>query len=1046
MKRQWLWVLISMGLVFIFPISMMISIIQSSPLKPQAQGGYLDLSDWDFQSRGRVELKGEWEFYRSQLLKPQDFQRAAAGAQRPNLSGLVQVPGEWNAYISSDGRPASLGYGTYRLRIKLRDQTGSHIYGIRTDSIRMSNRVYINGQEVGASGNPSPGGGSSGNIPFTAFFPLRGSIAEIVVQVANYSYSSGGIITPILFGDGTSVLGSYQASLLEDLITGIGFLLFSLHFLYVFRNRKHEYASLPLSGLCVAGLVYVLTHGQKLIGVIVPGLSYEIILRIQLIAATLVYFFLVRYVAASIPQVISRRAIVASNLLTAVQIGAGILLPARIFSEWDMLVLAYGFACVSYIFYVMLKGMRQYTGHSILMLTGGLSLLAIIIVKLFNVSGVLQSDVFVIYEILIFVSVQTLLLSKRFTDSYREAENLSNRLLTLDGLKDELMVNTSHELRTPLHAIVNISESMLGGAAGPLSPAQAEHVSLVASTGKRLALLIDGLLDFTRLRAGDMELKLGPVDLSSTIRTVWEVISLTALNKEIRFIQKWPEDLPKVYMDEGRLQQILLKLLSNAVRYTDRGEITVSAWREEDRVSFTVEDTGVGMPAPYVSELSELFSRRISPLLNEYSVPGLGLRVVSELIKLAGGSIEVKSVEGSGTAFRVTLPVAEEGQSAEMDREQPPFPSAGKDRRVNPSEAVPSSRFQVMPRSMEEANGDGGEHEFTVLIVDDDPVNLKVLESLLHVESYHVIPVASGQAALNEIKANPRIDLIILDWMMPGMSGLELCRTLRGTFMLAELPVLMLTARSSPEDVQAGFEAGINDFLSKPVNGVELRARVRTLLQLKQSVQTAVRTEMAFLQAQIKPHFLYNALNTMIALCPVDPDKTMRMLLELSQYLRGSFDFRNRDQLVPLHKEMELVESYIYLEKARFEDRLQMEYTVEGDLQVMIPPLSIQPIVENAVRHGVMERAAGGRVHLQITVMKEKVQVTVTDNGVGMTPEQLEVLLSPQAPQRGVGLRNIHQRLKTLNYQGLHIESQLGQGTSVSFELPSISVHQASRE
>lgn len=1035
MRKKWFLVLCSLGLVFIFPICMIISTVQSASLKPKAQMGYLDLSGWDFKSGGKVDLKGEWEFYRSQLLAPEDFNSKPGKESAPGNPHIVHVPGEWNSYISADGKPASKGYGTYRLRIRLNTHSDNDIYGIQTSNIRMSNRVFVNGHEVGASGNPSSSSDtrSSGNIPFTSFVPLTGDQVEIVVQVANYSYSSGGIITPIGFGDGLSISRSYQANLLEDVIMGVGFLLFSMHFFYIFRNRKHEYASLSLSGLCLAGLIYVLTHGQKLIGVIMPGLSYEITLKIQLITSTMVYFFLVRYVAASLPQVIPKRLLALSNLLTLTQVIVATVLPARIFSEWDIAIVAYGLICVCYLFYAMLRGMKLHPGHSLLMLTGGLSILSIIILKLFNVIGVLESDVFVIYEILLFVAVQTLLLSKRFTDSYREVEDLSSRLITLDGLKDEFMVNTSHELRTPIHAIVNITESMIGGIAGPLNPGQAEHLSMVASTGKRLSLLIEGLLDFTRLRAGDIKLELKPVNLPAAVTLVWEVISLTIGKRNIRLVQNYPDDLPPVYMDENRLQQVLFKLLSNAVKYTEQGEIRVYAVVESEGVTFSVADTGIGMTQENVEELTQLFSGKRSQQLNEYNGTGLGLRVTWELVHLAGGRMAVESGKDFGSVFHVSLPAAEEADRREFGTAVELAASGS----VEPAtkRIIPVKDVMREPDSREIEGHEEEQKKFTVLIVDDDIVNLKVLNNLLYMEKYRVITAENGQEALEEVARNPRIDLVILDWMMPGMSGIELCQLLRERFILSELPILMLTARSSPEDIQAGFQAGINDFLSKPVNAVELRARVRTLLELRQSVQTAVRTEMAFLQAQIKPHFLYNALNTMIALCPVDPDKTMRLLLELSQYLRGSFDFHNRDQFVPLQKELELIESYIYLEKARFEDRLQMEYLIEGDLKVMIPPLSIQPIVENAVRHGIMERAAGGTVSLQISVTQDKIRVVVTDNGVGMEPEKLSRLLSGRATHRGVGLINIHERLKTLNRSGLDIESRPGQGTRVSFEL-----------
>jgi two-component system sensor histidine kinase ChiS len=220
------------------------------------------------------------------------------------------------------------------------------------------------------------------------------------------------------------------------------------------------------------------------------------------------------------------------------------------------------------------------------------------------------------------------------------------------------------------------------------------------------------------------------------------------------------------------------------------------------------------------------------------------------------------------------------------------------------------------------------------------------------------------------------------------------------------------------------------------VEAGELRAHVSTLLKLRKSVQMVISSELAFLQAQIKPHFLYNALNTAIAVCPDEPEKTMQLLTELSRYLRASFNFKNRDQLTTLQKELELIESYLYLEKARFDERLKVEYEIDEDCLVLIPPLSIQPLIENAIRHGIMQRAAGDTVRIVIKETDQGINVTVSDDGVGIKPERLLTLLADERASDGVGLRNINSRLLALFGKGLQLESEWTQGTIVSFNVP----------
>lgn len=324
----------------------------------------------------------------------------------------------------------------------------------------------------------------------------------------------------------------------------------------------------------------------------------------------------------------------------------------------------------------------------------------------------------------------------------------------------------------------------------------------------------------------------------------------------------------------------------------------------------------------------------------------------------------------------------------------------------------------------------------SVLAVDDDPLNLKILENILTGESFDIISVTSGNDALSHLSTRVW-DLVITDVMMPHMSGYELTRAIRERYSSSELPVLLLTARNKPEDIAAGFLAGANDYIVKPVDAMELKVRVRALTDLNRSVRERLRMEAAWLQAQIQPHFLFNTLNAIAALSDINLNRMHLLLDEFSNYLRASFNFQNSELLVPLGQELALVRSYLYIENERFEGRLNTVWEVEANMELRLPPLSIQPLVENAVRHGIMSRSSGGMIHIHIAQYEDRTEVTVADNGVGMDTKTLQQLFDKRSNQRqGVGLFNINQRLKQLYGKGLHIQSDPGQGTIVAFAVP----------
>ncbi|NCB52633.1 MAG: histidine kinase, partial [Clostridia bacterium] len=209
-------------------------------------------------------------------------------------------------------------------------------------------------------------------------------------------------------------------------------------------------------------------------------------------------------------------------------------------------------------------------------------------------------------------------------------------------------------------------------------------------------------------------------------------------------------------------------------------------------------------------------------------------------------------------------------------------------------------------------------------------------------------------------------------------------------------------------------------------------ARVNTLIQLKQSVDKSIASELKFLQAQIKPHFLYNALNTFVSISRYDADQARSLLIDFGNYLRRSFDFKNPSQFTTLKNELELVRTYVAIEKAQFEERLEVCFEICDDQEINVPVLMLQPVVENAIFHGVLPKIEGGRVEISVNRNGRMLEFTVKDNGVGMEPDKLRSVINYESAS-GVGLSNIDGRLKRLFGKGLQIKSCPGTGTEVTW-------------
>ena len=419
-------------------------------------------------------------------------------------------------------------------------------------------------------------------------------------------------------------------------------------------------------------------------------------------------------------------------------------------------------------------------------------------------------------------------------DRYKFAEDkmLQNQATALkqmqqaDELKDDFLANTSHELRTPLHGIIGLSEDLLAKDARPSETEWKESIALIIKSGKRLSKLIDDILDFSKIKLNDLELSPKPVDFKSIAALVVTLCRPMIGKKPIAIRTVLAEPLPVVKADEDRLQQILLNLLGNAIKFTHNGEITLSAGMVEDRFTVSIADTGIGIPDEKRDSIFSEFHQVDGSIQREYGGTGLGLAITRKLVELQGGTIRVESVAGKGSKFIFTLPVAEETDTAE-----------GKIRPyVEATEIVvqaPDSGSIQVRKTAISGPGHGGDSARQILIVDDDAIGLFTLERLLVSAGYGVAACQDGETAWEKIKKE-RFDLVVLDIMMPRMNGYEVCEKIRTRYDLSQLPVVMLTARNQSEDMIKGFDSGANDFVTKPVNREELLSRIQTSLKLKQ--------------------------------------------------------------------------------------------------------------------------------------------------------------------------------------------------------------------
>jgi len=985
-----------------------------------ANDGVLSLQHWDRQDE--LKLDGEWDFYPEQLIVPSPdedvFDRYKTQRQ------TIPVPAAWNRYKSEKAAP--YGTGTYRLLIHVPEDD---LYGVKLNTIRNANRVFINGQELGSAGVPSQRA-EEYRFDYKKYVVLGNSKnkqIELVILVANYDYVVGGIVSSLDFGLANQILSEQgRAKFVEGFLIS-GYLLFSFIYFtaYLQHKRKFRY-ELYFSLFCLAQALHISTINERWIYLLFPELGPASQLEIQAISLTLFVLFFLLFVYHFFNMTANRRIVAALSAMLGIQalavftLSMTIDLMVNVSITLNQLIISVTTAIgYVYIFILLLKAYKQKTDESnyvlIVVYTFALYGVLLLIVLLFEVD--IETPSFLLF--LIMVLSLALLLSHRSQQAYNKVEEMSNELLEFDRMKDEFLVKTSHELGTPLHGIMNLSQSLLEGVEGPLKRNQQESAILIHSVSRRLAGLVKDLSFISKIKQGEVSFTAKPIDIRMVEEVLAEIAYVTPPSPSVQLINKVPANFPLVYTDEQKLKQVFFNLIYNAIKFTKQGTIAISARILEEQAHVSVEDTGPGIAAEHHDLIFTTFYQVESSRARESEGLGLGLSITKKIVESAGGRIWVTSEIGKGSCFTFTIPLATNEQLLgykEISEAHEQVASAQRmEREGKQSQPALTTRVE-------------GSKPYTLLVVDDEPANLKVLINRLHSLQYSVIAVGSGQEALDIIETE-QVDLLVLDLMMPHMTGYEVCQTIRQKLDLVDLPIIILTAAGQLSDLVISFQLGANDYLQKPVNLKELEMRIESLLLMKKSAHDAIEHELSYFYAQITPHFLYNTLNSIIALSWSDQEKTRTALEHLSTYFRGKLDYQKQRSLVPLEEEIQLVKAYLAIEQMRFEERLQIEYNIDETIQTSIPALTLQPLVENAVRHGITQRNDGGTLRLTIEREQQHIKITIEDDGIGIPLEKQQELL--RGRNERLGFTNPFRKLSLIKGTRFQLESEMGKGTTI---------------
>lgn len=814
----------------------------------------LDLRDKTWGQSEEFKLDGLWNAYWGSFLSLEDI------AQTDLTPILFPVPGVWsdqpnkkNRYTTYQFKPdgkvdlsvieqqdkvlPALGFMTYHAKVLLPKTLGNVF--LYVPDMPSAYKLFVNGELASSNGETGffQNTETPGFLPKVVKLSHHGEL-DIIIQLSNFHYREGGIWFSLRLTDDSGYFNMSQRPIISAVFFAGVLIAIGLYNFSFFAFRSRELAALNFGLLCIIVGIRRLLIDERVL-YLFDWFSWASLQRIEHLCFYLSLPLFMGYFTALYKKHIPNNTPKIMWILTSPFILICLLFSNRIYTELNLAFQVLVLISIAFALLMYIKVIRE-KGDNVKVF--GISLFLLMLTLIHDVmkaNGLVGTNVNIAhFGVLAFVIAQSIALQRTYLKSLDLVEAMSRQLkarnkelVEMDAFKDEFLATTSHELRTPLQGIAGLAKVLQEDAIENFTQDQQNKIGLIAKTTQRLSVLVNDILDFSAIKHGKLKLNKTQIDLKALAELTLSTVSPLLRQANIKLTASIAPDARFICADEFRFQQILINLMGNAVKYTEKGFIELASYTTSEHIIIEISDTGVGIPSEKRQSLFRPFEQIHVEGHLTASGTGLGLSISRQLVELHGGTLDINSRVGQGTTVTLSFPldIAISTDIPKNAHEIQSF-SPAEDENITEfasSETLNEQHSLIRSALEETANGP------LIYIVDDEAVNRELLSSLLLKQGYRIEQFPEGLSLLSRLnKQLP--DLILLDFMMPKMSGLEVCQCIRKQYDSYELPVMMLTARHLIQDIVAALSAGANDYLIKPYHDQELIARVKSQLSVRQ--------------------------------------------------------------------------------------------------------------------------------------------------------------------------------------------------------------------
>lgn len=758
---------------------LMLLLAQKSVAQGTIQRSTLDLSDYNFENNSEIPLKGEWEFFWNELIEP--------GEPLRKLPSNVTFPHLWNDYEEL----SSFGYATYKMKIILPKKYPK--LALTIPDMYSSYRLYFNDKIIAQNGNvgTSKEQYSPKWLPITVpLDPFQTNTINVTLQVANFDHHKGGVRIPIFLGNEDTLQRNREIELGYTFVLTGSLIMGALFFFGLYTFGKQEKTILYFALFCLVYSYRIIGTELYPLHFLLPNLPWELTLKFEYISLYLSASLFGMFIKNLYPNEASKYIMDGFNYTFLAFSFLALILPAFYFTS----IIDYFFVLLAvyivYAIYILVKAFLNKQVGSIFALSSIGIVFIVFVYDLLEYFVVVEENLLINFTGYIsFFFLQSLTLSNRFSHTLNLAKE---RAESASVAKTHFLSTMGHELRTPLNAVIGLSELLLDSKS---EKEKMQFATTIKRSGENLLSIINNILDFTKIESSDVELEYSPTHVPYLIADIIKMLGSLTDSKKVKLSFRFDDSLPEyIKTDNTRLRQVLINLIGNAIKFTDEGKISVHVTTTESisakgQILFIVKDTGIGIPEDKMSLLFDRFSQIEADRNRRYGGTGLGLAISKRLIEGMGGRIWVQSKKDSGTTFYFTI---DSNPVSKYEREE-------LEKKLNPKKSLESRK------------------EISILAVEDNLINQKVVLKVLE-RLGHIADVANnGFEAVQKVQEKS-YDLIFMDMEMPEMDGIEATIKIKELGVKAHFPtIIAMTANATTEDRARCFEAGMVDFISKPI-------------------------------------------------------------------------------------------------------------------------------------------------------------------------------------------------------------------------------------